>query len=77
MTEIEEKLLALAAESANLEPGDVLSMLAAPDWQTNRSWHWESYIHDGLRDAWPSLDKQARLAAFIQAAQAVGVARER
>jgi hypothetical protein len=65
MTEIEKKLLALAAESANLTPAEVLSQIAEPTWETHCGSDWELYLPRELQPLWQGLGINARLCLFI------------
>ncbi len=66
MTAIEEKLLAIAAKSANLGPADVLDMVADSEWDwCDLDWGW--YVRRDVRELWGVLPLDVRLAIFIQA----------
>ena len=68
MTEIEEKLLALAAESANRSQPDVLFSIRETDWDDPEApYDWRKYVPDNLRSLWTGLPVSARLALFVNA----------
>lgn len=68
MTEsLTEKLLAIAAECANLTPVDVLDSIHRPSWSECRRGDWELYIASDIRDLWPDMSIESRLTAFILA----------
>lgn len=62
-----EKLLAIAAESANLDPAEVLDYLHDPDWENQGGRDWELYIPRGMRRIWDSLSDESRLCGLILA----------
>lgn len=62
-----EKLLAIAAETANLSAADVLDSLQCPDWTVRTGQQWELYVDPSIRRLWDSLTDEARTVAFIAA----------
>ncbi len=72
MTDATEKLLAIAAESANLSVNEVLSSLASPDWETQRSdgSDWKLYVPKPVQLIWDAMGQEARLTAFIAGLEA-------
>ena len=64
-----EKLLAIAAEGANLSAPDVLYAVLAPDWKSRSGLDWEPYVPRALRELWQGLVTDAKLSAFIMASQ--------
>jgi hypothetical protein len=78
MTEIEEKLLALAAESANLEPAEVLESISAPAWEAVHDWcPWQMFVPDELEAIWSNMSNEAKLAVYFIAAERAEAAKLR
>jgi hypothetical protein len=70
MTEIEEKLLALAADCANLEPAEVLESISAPAWEAKHGWcDWQLFVPKELEALWPNMSNETRLAVYFIAAE--------
>ncbi len=63
-----EKLLAIAADCANLQPADVLESIRAPDWDSGgRMYNWRRHVLEQLQAIWGSLATETRLALFVTA----------
>ena len=66
-SEIVEKLLAIAAQCANLEPSEVLNSLQCPDWSADAGSDWELYVYPHIRELWHRIGLAAQLVAFVDA----------
>ena len=62
-----DSLLNIAAESANLDPADVVKWINDPDSSAQDGLDWEMYVPRSLANLWGALSEPARLAAFIVA----------
>ena len=72
MTHVEEKLLAIAAENANLESADLLSIVDSPAWeQAERMYDWRNYVPTAIRDRWGELPLAAKLSVYVVAHSAI------
>ncbi len=59
-----DKLLAIAAKVANLEPAKVLDLLRQPAQEDSAWW---MHVQRDVGIAWEGLSRESRLVAFIQA----------
>lgn len=64
---VEEKLLAIAAECANLTVSEVLECIKSPDWSGPQMYNWRRHVQEPLQSLWLSLSAETRLALFVTA----------
>jgi hypothetical protein len=66
MTPIEEKLMTLCCEEANLSRESMLNSITSPNWSNGWEWgDWTKYAHAELKDEWSNLPFVAQVCYTI------------
>lgn len=73
LSDIERRLLEIAATHVNLTPDDALVELQAETWRATvvgpgAGRRWYECLPDGIADMWPELSIESRITAFATAA---------
>ena len=65
---VENDLLKLCADRANLSTEEVLNVLLRPEWGSAEVlYDWRNYVADDMRQFWPLLSTESRLVALCSA----------